>query len=339
MDKYTISIDMDQDTVEQLVENGFSLYAFKAVGTSASSGRPTVWVKTQTFSLSTKVTWQEQFAAYTSLTTKLDDGTQIDAAASYDINLGSTLNVNSPSGVGSVATTGTAGAIDIHNLIDTRFTCGISQTSSAGTNILCALPLFGGHVDVIEPIEKVLLTFATDAVNTGTVIYQSFAPALMVDMTGAPGNARSVKYNIDKNWVANTDPWATQYPASTDLAPLLINQNAQLVQAAQKGLKAIGMRSISAAQADGAARVDVNNVPEGHYTNVKVTPITGTSGYLTGGTGTMSSIGVFSCGDFASNDFPKIDDQSTIIATNSATGRLYQFGAKCTHAGKTSDYK
>lgn len=219
---YSVAITMNQNTVSMLSEYDYYLYVFKAVNSSIQNGQPTVWVQTQTFSLNTTISWQEQYGAYTSLQTSLSDGTQINASASYPINLGSTLQVSASTGTGQVVTTGTASAIDILNQTNTQFTCGISQTSSTGQNILCALPLFGNNLDVIQPVEQILLTFATNAVNTGTVVYQAFAPSLMVDMTGATNNTRSVSYDINTNWQANTESWATQYPATTQLAPLLI---------------------------------------------------------------------------------------------------------------------
>jgi len=331
MDTYSITIDMSQDTVNNLAQYGYYLYAFKAVGSSISGGQPTVWVQTQNFSLTTNVTWEEQFSAYTSTNTNLSDGTKITASATYPINLGSVLQVTSSTGTGSVVTSGIAGAIEIQSQVNNQFTCGIGQTSSAGTNILCALPLFGNNIDAIQPIEKVLLTFATKAMNTGTVVYQAFAPALLVDMTGATGNARTVSYDLNSNWQANTAGWATQYAASTQLAPLLITTSSQMQDAAVESLKLVQVDRL-------AAEAEQINVPEGAYTGVSVTPIDGT-GALAGGTGTMSSFGMFSCGSFDKNDLPQVDKRYTIGGTCSSNGQAYQFPGVCKHAGATSDFK
>lgn len=331
---YNVNITMDQNTVSQLYNNGYNLYAFKAVGSSNPNAQPTVWVQTKTFSLNTQVTWQEQFGAYTSLQTTLADNTQILASATYPIDFSNTLKVTSPTGTGEVVTTGIRTAIQIQNMTDTQFTCGIAQTSSSGQNILCAVPLFGNNIDVIQPIETVLLTFATQAVNTGTVIYQAFAPAILIDMTGAPNNTRTVSYDINRNWKGNTQAWTTQYPASTQLAPLLIKTGSSLTQAAQTSLLLAGTAEAAAAVSDTAI-----DIPEGHYDNVRVTPVTTANGSLSGGTGTMSSYGVFSCGTFAKDDLPDIDGRYTIYARNTTSGNIYQFGAGCVHSGPTSDFK
>ena len=155
-------------------------------------------------------------------------------------------------------------------------------------------------------------------------------------MTGAPNNARTVVYNIDKNWAANTASWATKYPASTNLAPLLINKTPSLAQAAREGVMMLG--ALTAEQSQEPEMAEAINVPDGAYTNVTVTPITGKGGFLSKGDGTMGN-NTFSCGNFPADDRPSIGDKSTIIATHSVTKKLYQFPGDCTHSGPTSDYQ
>jgi hypothetical protein len=80
------------------------------------------------------------------------------------------------------------------------------------------------------------------------------------------------------------------------------------------------------------------NHPANKYTNVHVTPIQGGSGSLSGGNGTYSTFGVFSCGDFDSKDRPEIGKFYNITGTFSGT--TYNFpGMKCVHSGATSDFK
>ena len=76
--------------------------------------------------------------------------------------------------------------------------------------------------------------------------------------------------------------------------------------------------------------------PVNQYTAVAVHPIQH-SGNLNNGTGTLSEIGVFSCGPFTSGDLPVIGQFYNISGTSG--GKTYQFpGWKCTHAGPTSDF-
>jgi hypothetical protein len=77
--------------------------------------------------------------------------------------------------------------------------------------------------------------------------------------------------------------------------------------------------------------------PEGQYTNVKVVPIQGGSGSLSGGTGTMSSFFVFSAGRFDAGDQPKIGDYYNISGVHN--GQRYEFPRwQCRHSGGTSDF-
>jgi len=85
---------------------------------------------------------------------------------------------------------------------------------------LCAFPLFGNNMDVIIPIEKVLLMFSTTPVNTGTVIEQSYGSGLLIDLTAE--NHRSVGYDINKGWSWGGYSWAQSVPPSAELVPLLI---------------------------------------------------------------------------------------------------------------------
>jgi hypothetical protein len=152
------------------------------------------------------------------------------ASASYAIELNQTLNVTSSAGTGSVDTqSGTSSAISIYNETTTPFTCGISQSDPNGNiTTMCAFNLYGGGLDVIAPIEQVLFMFATDQINTGTVIEKAFSPGLKVDLTGAPANTRDVSYDINNGWAWGGEPWGLQVKANAALAPLLIQNSPAL---------------------------------------------------------------------------------------------------------------
>lgn len=229
---------MDQDTVEALGANGYRLYGFKAVRSTAK-GSPLVWFSSENFSLTTQISWQEMYNAYTSRTA-LKPNTKIVASASYSIDLEQTLIVNDNAGTGKVDTTsGTPGAISIHNLVQVQFTCGISQTDPSGNPVpMCAFNLFGLGLDVIAPIEQVLLMFATDQINTGTVIERAFSPGIKIDLTGAPANLRNVAYAINKGWSWDGSPWGLQIPASANLVPLLVQSSLALSEARLNALHA-----------------------------------------------------------------------------------------------------
>jgi hypothetical protein len=212
---------MPQLTINALQSGGYSLYGFKGVQTTLGGGAPLVWIQSQKFSLTTVVSWQEQYQAYTTTDQIIPNG-QITASAAYNINLGETLNVTSPTGSGTVVTGGIANAISVNNETTSPLTCGISQAQgSAGTPTpLCAFPLYGGGLDAMAPIELVLLEFATPVVNTGTVITQAFSQAVLIDLTSSSQVA--VSFDINTGWSGNDNPAVTFFPPGTDLAQLLL---------------------------------------------------------------------------------------------------------------------
>ncbi len=85
---------------------------------------------------------------------------------------------------------------------------------------MCALPLSGQMLDVIMPIEKVLLMFAAATMSTGTVIDQSFSSGILVDLTDAP--RRTVIFDINNGWKWDGGIWGTLVPPNENLAPILI---------------------------------------------------------------------------------------------------------------------
>ncbi len=232
--EYEVDVTMSTDTVTALLNGNYYLYGFKAVGSTIGGGSPLVWFETQTFSTNTQVSWQTQYQAYTSKSQIIPNG-QIVASFNADIGLDQVLQVNSAAGTGDVTDTGgVSSAISILNLTTSPFTCGISEVQGGQSKSLCAFPLYGNGLDVIAPIEKVLLMFATLQVNTGTVIEKAFSSSYLIDLTGAPDNMRSVSFDINAGWSNGGATWATQYMPNADLAPILIDTSVSTVNALRK---------------------------------------------------------------------------------------------------------
>jgi len=220
---YGVTILMDDNTVTNLTAGGYNLYGFKAVQ-GPTGGAPLVWVKTNQFGLSTAISWQEQYQAFTS-TSSISGGTTINVSNPYDINLANTLNVTGQTGTGSVVTSGVANAISINNQTSVKFTCGISQVQNNGpANPLCAFNLYGNMLDLIVPIEKVLLMFSSTPVNTGTVIMQSYSQCVLIDLTSQ--NTRTLGFDINNGWQTKSQVGMDVYPANTSMVPLLIQSSA-----------------------------------------------------------------------------------------------------------------
>jgi hypothetical protein len=218
-DPYRMTIAMTAETVEALSASGFSLYGFKAVGSSDLAGVPLVWFVTRRYSLSTVVTWRGEYQAYTA-THSAAPSVSVDAAASYDIVPGQVLEVVHSTGTGAVVSGGTPGAISIHNETTTPFICGISQRDADGVAPVAAFPLYGNGLQVVVPLEQVLLVFSTARFAPGTPVTASPGLGVLVALSGT--DERQVSYDINAGWSWGDAPWAREVPAGSDLVPLLI---------------------------------------------------------------------------------------------------------------------
>jgi hypothetical protein len=220
---YKIEIKMTQQTVSELAAGNYKLYLFKAVASSVGGGKPTVWASTSGYSTLTTVSWTESYFGYAS-TQEISSGVDFAGSDTKGVNLGQTLDV----GPNAVATLdpkrGTAGKISIENMTTTKFTCGLAQPSPTGGNPapICAFPLYGKGLDLITPIQKVALMFATEPLMTGTVIEQSFGPALLVNLTDS--NNASIGYGMNTGW-AWTGDTASEI-SRNGFVPALINNTA-----------------------------------------------------------------------------------------------------------------
>jgi hypothetical protein len=226
---YSVSLTMSDETVLALEKRNFHLYGFKAV-TSDTEGSPVVWFKVDTYGKLTEFQWERQLNAYTSLSSIIPGG-RIQATNPYQISLGQTLDVNSTKGLGNVSSEGIPNLIRIRNRTTTEFTCGISESvnqngKELSPSPICAFPLFGMNSEHLQPVEKVMLMFATGPYDAGTVVEQSFGPALLIDLTKE--NSRDVGYDVNKAWEWGGGTWATPYPVGTNLDELLVEQNPRL---------------------------------------------------------------------------------------------------------------
>ncbi|ARQ13252.1 hypothetical protein NXC12_PD00147 (plasmid) [Rhizobium etli] len=219
---YGVTISMGQNTVAALSSGNYSLFGFKGVQTSAGGGVPLVWFKSDDFGLDTEVSWEVQYEAYTSRSAIIPNG-QIKGLSSYAIDLGQTLEVETPQGTGSVVD-GTEGVISIENRTTTQVTCGISEVVDSTAQPLCAFPLYGNGLDAIIPIQKVMLTFSTNTVNTGTVIEKAYSQSILIDLTAK--SHREVAFDINNGWSWGGFSWAQAIRPSTNVVPLLIESNA-----------------------------------------------------------------------------------------------------------------
>lgn len=204
---YNISIKMSDKTLEGLDLSKASLYLFKASASSMGGGAPTVWSSTQAFSNDTEINWTESYAAYAAVG-EVRNGVTFNGSSAKNLDLGESLLV-AESAITKVSKVGTPGWITVTNTTTTPFACGLAQPGPADGKVapICAFPLYGLHSDLIQPIEKVALVFATEAYKQGTVIEGSIGPAVLVDLTGQQSAA--LTYDINGGW-----SWAPTEPVS-----------------------------------------------------------------------------------------------------------------------------
>ena len=219
MAQFNVNIAINQNDVATLKNQGFKLFAFKAVGTSIQGGAPLVWFETQSYLANTTVKWEESYRAYIAQGTQIDPTTEIVASNSADIDLGQTMTI-STTGVLDVKKEGPENHISVIASQGQSWTTGLSQFVDGIAKPLCAVPILSGFLDRFTPIEKVLFMFATAPYTAGTVIVQAFSPGILVDLTGTSN--RSITYNIQDGWGPTTETWADNIPVNSSLTPLLI---------------------------------------------------------------------------------------------------------------------
>jgi len=226
----SITISMSQQTANDLQDGGFTLCGFKAVGASQRGGQPLVWFTSTALGQLVSVKWAGQYEIYTSHT-PIAPGVTITDTNAYPANLGQCLNVTDPAGTGTIVNGTAPTALEITNTTSAQLTAGIGQAVYGAANMLCAFPLYGNTMGVMQPIEQVALLFTTQPVNPGMVLEQAFAQGILLDLTTNP-NA-TITFDINNGWSGSNVP-TQPVPAGTPLASLLIIPNRELADAAAK---------------------------------------------------------------------------------------------------------
>jgi hypothetical protein len=218
--QYSITIGMSVATVTGLMQSGYSLCAFKAVQSANRAALPVVWSMSQNLANTVVLAWTGQYQAYIS-TTQTGANDTIVAMSLIDIELGQTANVDK-NGVLTVTNQGTERAISIDNGSSQQWTAGIAQPCGGGPSPFVALPLYGNFLEVMAPVEKILLMFIAGSVSVGTIIRSSRSRGLLVDFTGA--TSRNLTFDINKGWDWGGASWGTAVSPQTDLSSILITR-------------------------------------------------------------------------------------------------------------------
>lgn len=248
MTDYTVTINMDADTISALSQSNFYLYGFKAVSSSDKAGRPLTWFKMgseKKILSKTYVEWSDNYQAYIS-NDKIVENTQIRVGNPVDIKTGQTWELDK-----GVTNMGPSNDISILNETGDQLTCGISEKldDQAEFQPYCAFPLYSQNLQIITPIEKILMMFSTENVAPGTVVtylydlkatganagtyhakvietavesnnLASILSGILIDLTGS--TQREVTYSINEGWNWGEGVWAEDVAVTANLVPLLI---------------------------------------------------------------------------------------------------------------------
>lgn len=220
LSQYEVDIQMSQDTLQALKQGGYTLTALKAVQTTINGAVPLVWFQTNQLQTTTSVAWQDQYQAYVSTSEIIPNGT-IRTNSTTGIGLGQTAQVSAKDVITTVDG-GTSSAISILNQANRPLTCGVSQAVNNQANPVWAAPLHGNMLNVVVPVEQVLLMFSRGPINTGTVMCRAYASALLIDLRRAA--QRTVQFDINNGWSWGGWSWAQQVRPSAELVPVLIQR-------------------------------------------------------------------------------------------------------------------
>jgi hypothetical protein len=195
---YQISINLNDETLSALKEGSWQLQAFKGVKSTSTQLYPTVWFNVTDFSTNVVLSWQEQYGGYVNNQT-LSHGITVDVSSQQPMNFGDLMTLNTD-GSTQVSTRGLSGAVSIYNTIDKLWHCGVTQSMNGEEPTpICAFPLYGNTTNIMAPYEKVILVFAQNPIDTGTVVKEAISASLSITLSGTtPGI--SVSFDINKSW-------------------------------------------------------------------------------------------------------------------------------------------
>lgn len=220
---YAIQVNLDNNTLNALLQSGQSLCAYKGVYTSIQGGLCPLWFSTNNLSAQVKLSWEEQYIGYVD-SVQLAPGVVIDASNNQSMSLGDLLTVTN-AGVATVTTSGgSPGDIDIQNGGNKPWTCGMGQKVNGVATPSCAFNLYGsGYSVLMMPYESVLLVFESGQTTTGTVVEETISSSIVITLTGDDvGQTKTVSFDINNGWSANGASWAQISQSSISIAGALI---------------------------------------------------------------------------------------------------------------------
>lgn len=216
---YQVTIQLESATLQSLLDNGYSLFAFQPIQATAQ-GQPVLWIQTAALAATISIQWPAAYAAYISESPIVVNG-RILMSSEADIQLGQVMQVG-PEGSFKVTDDGPPDAMSVLNTTTTQYSCGLAVKGGAGTGPIAAFPLYGSSMVAMAPLPKLFLLFESYPATSGQILDRTLAQGLLVDLSAA--TERQVSFDINAGWSAGSAPWATPFPANTRLSQILIHQ-------------------------------------------------------------------------------------------------------------------
>ncbi|MFT2016252.1 hypothetical protein ACMA1D_10475 [Streptomyces sp. 796.1] len=195
-----INIELTPDTQKQFSEGNWSLYGFKAVNADgAKNGRPVVWFAYSDLLETVSVDWEERYGTFIATGQEVPSGT-IKASTKREVKLGEIMTVSPKGGVTLSTTGGQSGRISVKSEASKLYTTGVSQKNINGEMLpIAAFPLHGQTTVIMQPLNKVLLTFSNTDLSNSLVKETAIAKSVLVDMTQNAAPV-TIGYTINVGW-------------------------------------------------------------------------------------------------------------------------------------------
>ncbi|WP_328318314.1 twin-arginine translocation signal domain-containing protein [Streptomyces sp. NBC_00388] len=197
--RYALRVNMPAGTVRQLTAAGRRLMVFKAVQSEQNTGGlPVLWASTDTYTTRTELAWTERYYAFVTAR-ETPVGARLGGVEFIPVSPGQTFDVG-PGARGTVIAGGTPGAITISDTTAAPLSCGLAQPGPHGglPVPVCSLPLAGQGQNVVFPLGQVVLAFATDRSEPGSVMETAPGPAVQIDLDRM--NSADLSYDVESGW-------------------------------------------------------------------------------------------------------------------------------------------
>lgn len=220
MPEFTVTVSIDDKSIEEMTN--YVLYGFKAVKTADSQTSPIVWFASTDYTTTTDISWHTEYQSYAA---PYKQSGPVSSYSARDITLGKTMKIKNKKCLGEVSgDPDPSKPIKVMNgLDDTQFRTGIAQRPSLTNEFrpLCVSKIIADGTNAFMPVEKIMLIFATEAVDEGAVITQAFSAGLLIDVTGA--SERKVNFSTSNSWKWDAGaPWAKKITAQEDITKHLV---------------------------------------------------------------------------------------------------------------------